>query len=599
MKITLADWLVVAAYFLVNLLIGLYYRKKASASTEDFFVSGRAVSWWLAGTSMVATTFAADTPLAVTGLVATRGIAGNWLWWSFLFSGMMTVFFFARLWRRAEIITDVELVELRYAGKAAAFLRGFRALYFGVLMNCLIVGWVNLAMEKILGTALGLTRLQAIAVIFGIIALTSFYTFISGLWGVLWTDLIQFALKMSMVIALAYYGVRAVGGMQALKDKLAVTDAARRSAQGGAGSILSFVPDLNSAWMPIMAFGVYLGVQWWANWYPGAEPGGGGYVAQRIFCARDEKNSLWATLWFNLAHYALRPWPWILTALASVVLYPALKDPEIGYIKVWVDYLPGALRGLMLAAFAAAYMSTIATQLNWGSSYIVNDFYRRFLVQDSDERHYVAISKWATAFLAVLGAAVSLVMQSVSGAWEFLLGVGAGTGAVYLLRWYWWRINAWSEVSAMTAAAVMTVVLRTSVHLSGSQAIAFAKSILITVAVTSLVWLVVTFLTKPEPDSKLVEFYRRVRPSAAGWKHIAALAPEIPATHDGWYNLMDWLLGCLMVYMALFGIGKLLLGSVGLGLLLLVISVASGYLIYWDFSRRGWETLSGRDSAPK
>ena len=296
MKITLADWLVVAAYFLVNLLIGLYYRKKASASTEDFFVSGRAVSWWLAGTSMVATTFAADTPLAVTGLVATRGIAGNWLWWSFLFSGMMTVFFFARLWRRAEIITDVELVELRYAGKAAAFLRGFRALYFGVLMNCLIVGWVNLAMEKILGTALGLTRLQAIAVIFGIIALTSFYTFISGLWGVLWTDLIQFALKMSMVIALAYYGVRAVGGMQALKDKLAVTDAARRSAQGGAGSILSFVPDLNSAWMPIMAFGVYLGVQWWANWYPGAEPGGGGYVAQRIFCARDEKNSLWLSL---------------------------------------------------------------------------------------------------------------------------------------------------------------------------------------------------------------------------------------------------------------------------------------------------------------
>jgi len=592
MKITLADWLVVGAYFLVNLLIGLYYRKKASASTGDFFVSGREVSWWLAGTSMVATTFAADTPLAVTGLVATRGIAGNWLWWSFLFSGMMTVFFFARLWRRAEIITDVELVELRYAGKAAAFLRGFRALYFGVLMNCLIVGWVNLAMEKILGTALGLTRLQAIGVIFGIIALTSFYTFISGLWGVLWTDMIQFALKMSMVIALAYYGVRAVGGMQALKDKLALTDAARRSTEGGSGSILSFVPDLNSAWMPILAFGVYLGVQWWANWYPGAEPGGGGYVAQRIFCARDEKNSLWATLWFNLAHYALRPWPWIFTALASVVLYPGLKDPEVGYIKVWVDYLPGALRGLMLAAFAAAYMSTIATQLNWGSSYIVNDFYRRFMVRDHGERHYVTVSKWATAFLAVLGAAVSLVMQSVSGAWEFLLGVGAGTGAVYLLRWYWWRINAWSEVSAMSAAAMMTVVLRTSVHLSGSQAIVFAKSILITVAVTSLVWLIVTFLTKPEPDSKLLEFYRRVRPSAAGWKHIAALAPEIPATHDGWYNFMDWLLGCLMVYMALFGIGKLLLGSVGLGLSFLAISAASGYLIYRNFSRRGWETLS-------
>jgi Na+/proline symporter len=447
-------------------------------------------------------------------------------------------------------------------------------------------------MEKILGTALGLTRLQSIGVIFGIIALTSFYTFISGLWGVLWTDMIQFALKMSMVIALAYYGVRAVGGMAALKSKLALIDSARHSTAGGTGSILSFVPDLNSAWMPILAFGVYLGVQWWANWYPGAEPGGGGYVAQRIFCARDEKNSLWATLWFNLAHYALRPWPWILTALASVVLYPGLKDPEIGYIKVWVDYLPGALRGLMLAAFAAAYMSTIATQLNWGSSYIVNDFYRRFVARDRDERHYVSVSKWATAFLAVLGAAVSLVMQSVSGAWEFLLGVGAGTGAVYLLRWYWWRINAWSEVAAMSAAAVMTVVLHTSVQLSGSQAIVFAKSILITVAVTSLVWVAVTFVTKPEPDSKLLEFYRRVRPSAAGWQHIAALAPEIPATHDGWYNFMDWLLGCLMVYMALFGIGKLLLGSVGLGLLFIVISAVSGYAIYWDFSQRGWETLS-------
>jgi len=596
MKITLADWLVVVAYFVVNLLIGLYYRKKASASTGDFFVSGREVSWWLAGTSMVATTFAADTPLWVTGQVAQHGIAANWLWWSFLFSGMMTVFFFARLWRRAEIITDVELIELRYAGKPAAFLRGFRALYFGVLMNCLIVGWVNLAMEKILGTALGVSRPQAIAIIFGIIALTSFYTFISGLWGVLWTDLIQFALKMTMVIVLAYYGVQAVGGMQALKARLALLDASRAAAQGGAGSILSFIPDLNSPWMPLATFCVYIGVNWWANWYPGAEPGGGGYVAQRIFCAKDEKNSLWATLWFNIAHYAVRPWPWILTALASVVLYPNLADPEVGYIKVWVDYLPGALRGLMLAAFAAAYMSTIATQLNWGSSYLVNDFYRRFLVRRAPERHYVMASKIATAFLAVLGAVVSLYMTSVAGAWNLLLGIGAGTGAVYLLRWYWWRINAWSEVSAMSAAALTTVVLRLGVRFTGSDGIVFAKSISLTVLVTSAVWLVVTFLTAPEPDSKLLEFYRRVRPAAAGWKHVAELAPEIVPTHDGWYNLMDWLLGCLMVYMALFGIGKLLLGSTGVGLVFLAISAASGYAIYRDLSRRGWETLSGRES---
>jgi SSS family solute:Na+ symporter len=587
MKITFLDWMVVAAYFLVNLLIGLYYRRKASGSTGDFFVSGREVTWWLAGTSMVAATFAADTPLAVTGFVARQGIAGNWVWWNFLMSGMMTVFFFARLWRRAEVITDAEFVELRYAGKPAAFLRGFRALYFGILMNCLIVGWVNLAMEKILMTALGIPKTYALLICLAVMAITGFYTTISGLWGVLWTDVIQFVLKMGMVIVLAYYGVRAVGGMEALKLKLAQVDLQRGAAVGGSGSILSFVPDLSSPWMPLLTFCVYIGVSWWANWYPGAEPGGGGYVAQRIFCAKDEKHSLWATLWFNIAHYALRPWPWIVTALASVVLYPHLADPEIGYIKVWVDYLPSAFRGLMLAAFAAAYMSTIATQLNWGSSYIINDFYRRFLVRQKNEKHYVLMSKVATAFLALLGAAVSLIMGSVGGAWQLLLGIGAGTGAVYLLRWYWWRINAWSEVSAMSAAGIVTIFLHTTVHLSGSDSIVFAKSILITVAVTSMVWIAATFLTRAEPDSKLLEFYRRVRPGVKGWERIAAQAPEIPPTHDGWYNLMDWLLGCLMVFMALFGIGKIVLGS--------LISAVSAYAIYWDFSHRGWESLSGTE----
>jgi Na+/proline symporter len=591
MKITFIDWLVVAVYFALNLLIGLYYRKRASASTGDFFVSGRKVAWWLAGTSMVAATFAADTPLAVTGFVARQGIAGNWFWWSFLLSGMMTVFFFARLWRRAEIITDAEFVELRYAGKPAAFLRGFRSLYFGVLMNCLIVGWVNLAMEKVLMTALGVSKTVAIFIIFVIIAFTGFYTSISGLWGVLWTNAVQFVLKMTMVIILAYYGIKAVGGMALMKHQLTFVDAERQAATGGTGSILSFIPSLHSAWMPFLMFCVYLGMNWWANWYPGAEPGGGSYVAQTIFSAKDEKNSLWATMWFNIAHYAIRTWPWVLTALASVVLYPKLKDPEIGFIKVWVDYLPGAFRGFMLAAFAAAYMSTIATQLNWGSSYILNDFYRRFLVRGKSERHYVIIAKFLTAFLAILGAAVSLVMTSVAGAWQLLLGVGAGTGAVYLLRWYWWRINAWSEVSAMSAAAIMTVLLHTVIHIQGSEAIVFAKSILLTVAVTSLVWLAVTYLTAPEPESKLLQFYRRVRPGVAGWKQIAALAPEVPASRDGWYNLMDWVLGCLMVYMALFGVGNLLLGSARLGSLFLVLGVLCGYAIYRDFSKRGWETL--------
>jgi SSS family solute:Na+ symporter len=590
MKITFVDWVVVAAYFALNLIIGLYYRKKGSSSTGDFFVSGREVSWWLAGTSMVATTFAADTPLWVTGQVARHGIAANWFWWSFLFSGMMTVFFFARLWRRAEIITDVELVELRYAGKPAAFLRGFRALYFGILMNCIILGWVNLAMEKILGTALNLPKFWTVIIC---MAITAIYTSISGLWGVLWTDLVQFVLKMSMVIVLAYYGVHAVGGISAMKEKLHAIDIARGAAQGGSGSILSFIPDLNSPWMPLMTFFVYIGVSWWAVWYPGAEPGGGGYVAQRIFCAKDEKNSLWATLWFNVAHYALRPWPWILTALASVILYPNLADPEVGYIKVWVDHLPGALRGFMLAAFAAAYMSTIATNLNWGASYVVNDFYRRFLRRNEDERHYVKVSKQATLVLMVLGAGVSYIMHSVAGGWNLLVNIGAGTGAVYLLRWFWWRINAWSEIAAMATAAAASITLQ-FVHLPVSESNSFAASILVTVAITTAVWVAVTFLTPPEPDTKLLEFYRRVRPAAAGWKHIAALAPEVTPVHDGWNNMWDWLLGCLMVYMCLFGIGKIVLGEPGLGLLFLLISAISGLTIYWDFSRRGWEKLSGK-----
>jgi SSS family solute:Na+ symporter len=596
MKLTLADWLVVAAYFLINLIIGLYYRKKGSASTDDFFVSGREVSWWLAGTSMVATTFAADTPLAVTGLVIKQGIAGNWLWWSLLLNGMMTVFFYARLWRRAEIITDVELVELRYAGKPAAFLRGFRALYFGIFMNCLVLGWVNLAMEKILGTSLNMPRFWTVVICMFVTAL---YTSISGLWGVLWTDVVQFILKMTMVVVLAVYAVHATGGMVVMKTKLTALDAARRAAEGGTGSIMSFIPDLHSPWMPILAFCVYLGVNWWANWYPGAEPGGGGFVAQRMFSAKDEKNSLGATLFFTITHYALRPWPWIITALAAAVLYPQLSvpgaDPETGYIKVWVDYLPGALRGFMLAAFAAAYMSTIATQLNWGSSYVVNDFYRRFIAKDRSEPHYVAVSRISTMGLMVLGAAVSYLLVSVSGTWTLLMGIGAGTGAVYLLRWYWWRINAWSEIVAMVVAALMQVLLRTVIHIPGPESMVFAKSILLTVTVTTLAWVIVTYCTKPEPESKLLAFYRRVRPDVYGWKRIAAQAPEVAASREAPHNLVDWVLGCIMVYMALFGIGKVVLGYTRLGLTFLVIAGISAYAIFLHFSRRGWETLSGKE----
>src|SRR5215470_5007311 len=372
MKLTPLDWVIVAAYFAFNLAVGFYYKSRAGKSTGEFFLGGRNVPWWLAGTSMVATTFAADTPLAVTGMVARNGIAGNWLWWNFVASGMLTVFFFARLWRRSGVMTDVEFAEIRYSGAPAAFLRGFRALYLGIPINCIILGWVNLAMVKILMLTLGVSKTQALWIVLGMIAITSFISTLAGLWGVLVTDLFQFVLKMTMVIVLAFAAVSAVGGIDQMKLKLAEADRARGMP---AGSVLSFIPDLNSTWMPMLTFLVYISVVWWATWYPGAEPGGGGFVAQRMFCAKDERHSLLATLWFNIAHFALRPWPWILVGLASTVLYPTLPDPETGYIRVMIDHLPPSLRGLMLAAFAAAYMSTIATQLNWGASYLVNDVY--------------------------------------------------------------------------------------------------------------------------------------------------------------------------------------------------------------------------------
>src|SRR5579883_3038346 len=451
MNFTLLDWSAVVAYLGITLFLGLYFRSRSGKSVDDYFVSGRNVSWWLAGTSMVATTFAADTPLVVTGLVARNGIAGNWLWWNMVASGMLTVFLFARLWRRSGVTTDIELAELRYSGTPAAVLRGFRSVYLGVLMNCITLGWVNLAMVKILMLVLGINRAEALWAVVGIIALTSFISTLSGLCGVLVTDLFQFVIKMGMVIVLAVAAVRATGGIESMKTRLG----------GDGGAFLSFVPDLHSVWMPAITFFVYIAVNWWATWYPGAEPGGGGYVAQRMFSAKDERHSLLATLWFNVAHYALRPWPWVITAMASVILYPHLADPETGYIRVMIDYLPASLRGLMVAAFAAAFMSTIGTQLNWGASYLVNDCYRRFMNRGEPERHYVRVSQIATMFLFVASIIVTSRMDSIGAAWKYLLATGAGTGIVYILRWYWWRINAWSEIAAMVAAAVTSLLLQT------------------------------------------------------------------------------------------------------------------------------------------
>jgi solute:Na+ symporter, SSS family len=591
MHLTLLDWLAVAAYFAANVGIGLYYRQRATASTEEFFVGGRDVSWWLAGTSMVATTFAADTPLAVTGLVAAYGVAGNWLWWSMLMSGMLTVFFYARLWRRAGVVTDVEFAELRYGGTPAAFLRGFRALYLGLPINCIVMGWVNLAMVKILMMIFDVSKVQALGLVLLIMLITAGISTLSGLWGVLVTDFFQFILKMGMVIVLAYCSVSAVGGIDALKQKLLALDAARSaSAGGGHGSILAFTPEVGSPWMPMIAFFVYVAINWWATWYPGAEPGGGGYVAQRMFCAKDERHSLLATLWFNVAHYAIRPWPWILTALASLVLYPGLADKESGFVKTMVDpaVFPAALRGLMVAAFAAAYMSTVATQLNWGASYLINDVYRRFLKQHASEAHYVRASQLATVAIMLASCVVTYYQDSIAGAWKLLIALGAGTGSVFILRWFWWRINAWSEVSAMAASFVISLVLQFGLGMKNEDPRDFAWMVIYTVAGSSVSWLLVT---PPERREILLAFYRKVRPNPAWWGSIAREASDVVAVRDGWRNLLDWAAGCVMVYMTLFGVGHLIFGETALGLEQLAIAVAAGMLLYTDLTRRGWKTV--------
>jgi Na+/proline symporter len=488
------------------------------------------------------------------------------------------------LWRRAGVMTDIEFAELRYSGKPAAFLRGFRALYLGLPINCIILGWVNLAMVKILEITLGLDKRGAIIIVIGMVVFTAFYTAISGLWGVLVTDLFQFALKMGMVIVLAILAVNAVGGIDQLKTKIGAMDAA-----SGAGSRLAFFPPLDSVWMPAITLFVYLGVIWWSTWYPGAEPGGGGYVAQRIFSAKNEKHGLLATLWFNIAHYALRPWPWILTALASLILYPTLVDKESGYIKTLLDpnVFPTYLRGFMLAAFAAAYMSTIGTQLNWGASYVINDFYRRFVKREAGERHYVIVSQAVTLLLMVASVIVTFYMESIGGAWKLLLVTGAGTGTVLLLRWFWWRINAWSEVSAMIAAAIVSIYLQVVLKWNSDDPKQFAYLMLVTVGATTVVWVVTTFLTSPEPTETLVTFYNRVRPVGPGWTQIASQAGLSEAHAQGrlYLQFVNWILGCVLIYGSLFGIGKLIFKEWIAGTLLLLVAIIAGTLITRNLSR--------------
>jgi Na+/proline symporter len=537
MKLILSDWLIIALYFVISGAIGLAYTRKASRSLEDYFVSGRALPWWLAGTSMVATTFAADTPLAVAGLVAKYGVAGNWLWWNGAFSGVLTVFFFSRLWRRAGVLTDVEFAELRYGGKPAAVLRGFRALYLALPINLIIMGWVTRAMVTILGVTLDVNPWSAAILLFGV---TAAYSIFSGLWGVIVTDVFQFIVAMGGTILLAVL-----------------------AHFGSVEAAFGVLPPTDQAWLPLSTLLIFLGVQWWAAWYPGQEPGGGGYVVQRILSAKDERHGLLATLWFTIAHYALRPWPWILVGFVGLIRYPSLSNPEEGYVRVMVDVLPSPFKGLLLAAFAAAYMSTISTHLNWGASYLVNDVYLRFMRPHADRRAQVVASRIATGVLMVLSLVVMSFLTSVEQGWKLLIGLGAGTGLVFILRWYWWRVNAWSEISAMIASFLTSVTLAAfDYDLDNPAGATYAKTMLITVVVTTVVWLTVTMLTAPESNATLDAFYRRVRPGGPGWRAVSHRLgfPDDPIP-GGALSWVNWLAGVAAVYCAVVSLGAFLTGT--------------------------------------
>jgi Na+/proline symporter len=621
------DITVIISFFLAVFGIAAYYTRSAGKNTGQFFLSGRNLPWYIAGTAMVATTFAADTPLAVTELVALNGIAGNWLWWNMAIGAMLTVFFFAKLWRRAEIMTDVEFVELRYSGKAAAALRGFRAVYLGLLMNAIVMGWVNKAMEKIFHvTVPELDAFLLVVIAAGIIAV---YASASGLLGTARTDSFQFLFAMAgcIILAIIVVNLPEVGGVVALKEKLApeVTNFLPRIGELSAGGITGGVLAI-----PLGAFLAYVLIQWWSSWYPGADPGGGGYIAQRMMSAKDEKHSLFATLWFTIAHYAVRPWPWILVALAALVLLPRAGSPEeiekensllykkvveaytnqqllnsgkeiyksqefldlyekyentvdpgVMYPKLMLKYLPAGFLGLLIAVFLAAYMSTIASQLNWGTSYIINDFYRRFIKPDADEKHYVLISRIGIVVLTIFSLIVTkFFLTTISGAWIFIINASAGLGAVLILRWYWWRINAWSEISAMIAPLIIYPLV---VYGFGMES---PMTLYPIVFGTTIVWLVVTFLTKPVEEKKLIEFYKRTYPGGNGWKHIEKLVPGI-SKHTGFGRLfINWLMGIVVVYSFLFGIGNIIFTEYLSGIPLLLCSFAAAWVIYYNLNKK-------------
>ena len=580
------DWTIIATYFAISAGVGLYYAKRAGKDPHEYFLSGRSLPWWLAGTSMVATTFAADTPLAVTELVAKNGIAGNWMWWNFVFGSVFTVFFFARLWRRAGIMTDVEFVELRYTGKAAAFLRGFRSLYLGIFMNCVIMAWVNVAMAAILEGMFDIPREQVTYYVVAAMLITAIYSATSGMWGVAVTDALQFVLAMSGTIALAVVvlDLPEVGGVEGLRSQLPEWAMKFTPTIGDIGVQEGVAGALA---LSAGAFVAFIGVQWWASWYPGAEPGGGGYIAQRMMSAKDEKHSLFATLWFTVAHYCIRPWPWILVGLATLVLYPDLSmaDKKLGYVYAMRDHLPAGLKGLLVASFFAAYMSTLATQLNWGTSYVINDFFKRFIRPNADQRSLVAVSRVTTLLMMVVSVIVTQFIDTISGAWTFIIEAGAGLGLVLILRWFWWRINAWSEIAAMITPLVTYGMMKVFFPM------VFPESLFVIVGVTTVVWLTVTFSTAPVSMPQLETFYRRVHPGGPGWKIIQDRMPDVKGDSDFRTLWSCWLAGISMVYSALFGIGSLIFGDYLTALAYGVAVAVSAWWINRSFSRIGFDVL--------
>lgn len=579
MELALLDWLIIAAFFIVSLLIGLKYTKQAGQDTNHFFLGGRNLSWWIAGTSMVATTFAADTPLAVTELVATGGIAGNWLWWNMLAGGMLTTFFFAKFWRRANILTDIELIEIRYSGKPAAFLRGFRAIYMGIFMNALIIGWVNVALVAILQVFFNIPNDESLLYVAGAMFIVVIYTSLSGLLGVAITDVVQFIIAMAgcIILAIIVVGSDEIGGITGLKEKLPSWSLSFFPRIGGDLSAENAASSLTTLTLSLGSFLAFIGVQWWAAWYPGAEPGGGGYIAQRMMSAKNERHAIIATLFFQLAHYCLRPWPWILVGLCSIVLYPELSvaDKKLGFVMAMKDFLPTGLKGLLLVAFLAAYMSTISTQLNWGTSYLVNDFYRRFIKTDATEKSLVNASRIATLIMMLVALFATSRINSISAVWQFIIECGAGLGLVLILRWYWWRINAWSEI---TATIVPFIAYGISKFVLGwtEPIIENPRSFFFTVGVTTVAWLLATFLTRPTDHSLLTSFYNKIKPDGA-W------GPFQQQNTGGSRRLgilfVCWISAVVMAYTMLFLIGEIIFMEWSKALLYFVICGAAAAVL--------------------